>query len=100
MPRMEGEMIAPVDEAASPAIERVPQSAGPSEIGPGGPPASALLRVRDAASFLGLTEKSLRHRIGRGQVPAIRLGASVFLRRTDLLRLVAEGRGLSSTGSR
>lgn len=61
---------------------------------------AALLRVREAAPFLGMTEKALRHRIDRGQVPTVHIGGSVFLRRTDLLRLVAEGRGLSSTGSR
>ncbi len=61
---------------------------------------SALVRVRAAALFLGMTEKALRRRIDRGQVPTVHIGASVFLRRSDLLRLVAEGRGLSSTGSR
>lgn len=64
------------------------------------PPPAALLRVREAAPFLGMSEKALRHRIDRGQVPTVHIGGSVFLRRTDLLRLVAEGRGLSSTGSR
>ncbi len=64
------------------------------------PATAALLRIREAAPYLGMTQKALRHRIDRGQVPAVHIGGSVFLRRTDLLRLVAEGRGLSSTGSR
>ncbi len=64
-----------------------------------GPPA-ALLRVWDAATFLGMTEKALRRRIDRGQVPILHIGGSVFLRRADLLRLVSEGRGLSPTRSR
>jgi hypothetical protein len=63
-------------------------------------PRSALVRIWEAAPFLGMTEKALRRRIERGQVPTVRIGGSVFIRRADLLRLVAEGRGLSSTGSR
>lgn len=64
-------------------------------------PPSPLLRVRDAAQMLCLTEKALRHRIDRGQIPGVvRIGASVFVRRADLLGLIAEGRGPSPSGSR
>lgn len=58
-----------------------------------------LLSVRLAAQTLGWTEKALRHRIARGQVPSHRVGGSVFIRRADLLRLAGEGRG-PSPGSR
>lgn len=55
-----------------------------------------LIRVFDAASLLAMTEKALRHRIDRGQIPGVvRIGRSVFIRRADLLRLIAEGRGPS-----
>ncbi len=60
-----------------------------------------LLRVATAAALLGMSEKALRHRIERGQIPGVtRIGHSLFLRRSDLLRLIAEGRGLSPSGSR
>ena len=55
-----------------------------------------LLRIGVAAFLLSMTEKALRHRIARGQIPGVtRIGGSVFLRRADLLRFLAEGRGPS-----
>lgn len=59
-----------------------------------------LVRLREAAPLLSMTEKALRHRIDRGQIPVIRIGRSLFIRRPDLLRLTTEGRGLSPTRSR
>lgn len=65
------------------------------------PPSGQLLTVKAAASFLGFSEKSLRHRIDRGQIPVVRsFGRSVHLRRSDLLRLIGEGRGQSPSRSR
>jgi hypothetical protein len=62
-------------------------------------PISMLVRVSEGARLLGMTQKALRHRIARGQIPIVRIGGSVFIRRADLVRLVTEGRGLSP-GSR
>jgi len=56
---------------------------------------SKLLTVSQAAGFLGFKEKALRHRIERGQVPVVRVGRSVYLRRSDLIEIVNEGCGLS-----
>lgn len=61
----------------------------------GAKPASLLLTVSEAADFLGITQKALRHRIDRGQVPVVRCWGRVYLRRSDLLKIVREGCGLS-----
>jgi hypothetical protein len=58
-------------------------------------PTSALLTVALAADFLGLTEKALRRRIERGQIPVVHAWGRVYLRRSDLLKIVREGCGLS-----
>lgn len=66
---------------------------------PKAPP--ALLRTREAAAIVGISDKAIRHRIERGQIPGVvRIGASVFIRRAELLRLIAEGRGPSPGRSR
>lgn len=56
-----------------------------------------LLTVAQLAQHLGWTEKALRHRIDRGQIPGVtRIGRSVYLRRDEVLGFVLEGRGPSS----
>ena len=62
-----------------------------------------LLTVAQFSDFIGWSEKSVRHRIGRGQIPdycVARVGRSVYLVRDKVLRLVLEGRGPSPRGSR
>jgi excisionase family DNA binding protein len=67
----------------------------------GWPDHQALLTVRQVAEFLGMTPKAVYHRAERGQLPGvIHVGRSLRFRRTDLLRFIGEGRGLSPTGSR
>jgi excisionase family DNA binding protein len=71
---------------------------------PGGsawPPAQALLTVRQVAELLGMTPKAIYHRAERGQLPGVfHVGRSLRFRRSDLLRFISEGRGLSPTRSR
>ncbi len=51
--------------------------------------------------MLGMTAKAIYHRAERGQLPGkFYVGRSLRFRRADLLRFIAEGRGLSPTGSR
>lgn len=60
-----------------------------------------LLTIAEFAALIGRSEKSVRHRIARKQIPgAVRIGRSVYLRRTEVLRFLAEGRGPSPEGSR
>jgi hypothetical protein len=58
-------------------------------------PTSLLLAVSEAADFIGITEKALRRRIERGQISVVRCWGRVYLRRSDLLKIVREGCGLS-----
>ncbi len=69
-----------------------------SEVTPG----QALLTARQVAKLLGnTTVKSIYHRHERGQIPgAFYVGRSLYFRRADLLRFLAEGRGSSPRGSR
>lgn len=65
------------------------------------PPAPLALTVRQVAVLLGMTPKAVYHRAERGQLPGVfHVGRSLRFRRADLLRFVAEGRGLSPTRSR
>ena len=65
------------------------------------PPAQFALTVRQVAEMLGMSPKAIYHRAERGQLPGVfRVGRSLRFRRADLLRFVAEGRGLSPTRSR
>lgn len=61
-----------------------------------------LLTIREFAFLVGCwTEKSIRHRIARGQLPGVRrILGRVYLRRDEVLRFVLEGRGLSPNRSR
>ncbi len=57
--------------------------------------------VKQVAQILGMTPKAVYHRVERGQLPGkFYVGRSVRFRRADLLRFIAEGRGLSPTRSR
>jgi excisionase family DNA binding protein len=49
---------------------------------------SRLLSVREAAEYLGRTEKSLRHMIANSIIPAVREGTRVQLDRSDLDRWI------------
>jgi len=79
------------------SLDQLPSAAEPTVWSP----AQALLTVRQVAEFLGMTPKAVYHRAERGQLPGmVHVGRSLRFRRSDLLRFVGEGRGLSSTGSR
>jgi predicted DNA-binding transcriptional regulator AlpA len=65
------------------------------------PPAPRLLKVPQLAAMMGVSEKAVWHRHYRGQIPgAVRIGASLFFRRDEVLRFLSEGRGLSPNRSR
>jgi excisionase family DNA binding protein len=49
---------------------------------------SRLLSVREAAEYLGRTEKALRHMIANGIIPPVREGSRVQLDRSDLDRWI------------
>jgi excisionase family DNA binding protein len=65
------------------------------------PEAQVALTVKQVAELLGMTPKAVYHRAERGQLPGkFFVGKSIRFRRADLLRSMAEGRGLSPTRSR
>jgi excisionase family DNA binding protein len=45
-----------------------------------------LLSVAEAATYLGRTQKALRHMVANGVIPAVREGSRVHLDRADLDR--------------
>lgn len=57
-----------------------------------------LLAVAEAAYQLGISQRFVRLLILRGQLPCVRLGRRVLLRRCDLDRVIESG-GLDSTRS-
>ena len=64
-------------------------------------PAQIALTVGQVAQLFGMTPKAVYHRAERGQLPGVfRVGRSLRFRRADLIRFMAEGRGLSPTRSR
>lgn len=50
-----------------------------------------LLRVREAAAYLNLTESAIRAFILKRQVPVVRIARSVRLRRSDLDAWIEQG---------
>lgn len=65
------------------------------------PATQVALTVKQVADLLGMTPKAVYHRAERGQIPGkFYVGKSLRFRRADLLRSIAEGRGLSPTRSR
>jgi excisionase family DNA binding protein len=44
--------------------------------------------LAEAGALLGLTENSIRSRVWRGKLPAVRLGKRLLIRRTDLLNAI------------
>jgi len=57
---------------------------------------SPLMTVPEVAELLRTTAKAIYHRIERGQLPGVvHDGDRILVRRTDLLRSLAEGRGPS-----
>lgn len=57
-----------------------------------------LLTVDDVAAMLKTSRKAIYHRIARGQIPAVRLGRSVFIRRSDLAGSLVPGTFHDPTG--
>ena len=57
-----------------------------------------LLTVDEVASMLKTSRKAICHRIARGQIPAVRLGRSVFVRRGDLAACLVPGAWPESGG--
>jgi excisionase family DNA binding protein len=82
------------------ATSPLPDVTSPGDLAP--PPAAQLaLTVAQVAAMLGMSVKAVYHRAERGQLPGkFYVGRSLRFRRADLLRFIAEGRGLSPTGSR
>jgi excisionase family DNA binding protein len=82
------------DPAAASDVDEAPRVLVP-------PPAQLALTVAQVATMLGMSAKAVYHRAERGQLPGkFYVGRSLRFRRADLLRFIAEGRGLSPTGSR
>jgi excisionase family DNA binding protein len=88
-------------------IERRAQPRAPRRRWDDQPPAPPLpatqvvLTVKQVADLLGMTVKAVYHRAERGQIPGkFYVGKSLRFRRAELLRSIAEGRGLSPTRSR
>jgi excisionase family DNA binding protein len=88
--------------ATSPDACLAPPASAPAEPSEAALPAAQIaLTVKQVAELLGMTAKAVYHRAERGQLPGVfHVGRSLRFRRADLLRLVAEGRGLSPTRSR
>jgi excisionase family DNA binding protein len=59
-----------------------------------------LLTVAEAARLLRLTPKAVRNRIDRGQLPVIRLGRTVRIRRRHVLAFPSERRAPSPGDNR
>ncbi len=52
---------------------------------------SGLMKVKDAAKFLALSESMVRKLLTRNELTAVRIGRSVRVRLQDLEALVARG---------
>lgn len=52
-----------------------------------GEPSRDLLTVDEAAAYLRVTPKAMRHMIDRGQVPVVRIGRRVRVRREELRKV-------------
>jgi excisionase family DNA binding protein len=52
-------------------------------------PIDRLLTMTQAAPMLGLSVRALRHRIRRGQIPAVPMGRRVMMRESDLQSFIA-----------
>lgn len=62
---------------------------------------SMLLDVNGVAALIGCSAKAIRHRIARGQLPGVvRVWGRVYVRRSEVVRFLAEGRGPSPGRSR
>jgi excisionase family DNA binding protein len=75
------------------ASPRPAPTAGESEL-------TELLTVTEAAKLLRLTPKAVRNRIDRGQLPVIRLGRTVRIRRRHVLAFPSERRAPSPGDNR
>lgn len=82
-------------------LEALPTSPlAPTEFDASDGARSELLTVAEAARMLRLSPKAVRNRIDRGQLPVIRLGRSVRIRRRHLLYSLSERRAPSPGGNR
>lgn len=61
---------------------------------------NAFLRVDELAKRLKLNPQTVRERIDRGELPAVRAGNRVRILQADLDRLIAEGEGAPAEHTR
>ena len=57
-------------------------------------PDSDILKIDDAARYLGVTRRWIYRRIWSGELPASKVGGLYFLRKDDLENLLAQGRSV------
>ncbi|HEX3037140.1 MAG TPA: helix-turn-helix domain-containing protein [Thermodesulfobacteriota bacterium] len=50
----------------------------------------ALLTVREAAEYTGISEWGIRARVAKRQLPVVKLGRSVYINREKLDKLIEE----------
>lgn len=55
-------------------------------------PSPALMKLRDAASFLSLSPWQLRRMVRRGELSAVRINSRLLFEISELNRLIAAGR--------
>ena len=92
--------LGPLDRGADVPDPRI-EAEGPPLTPATWPAGQVAFTVKQVAEILGMTEKAIYHRAARGQIPGkFYVGKSLRFRRADLLRSIAEGRGLSPTRSR
>jgi excisionase family DNA binding protein len=56
------------------------------------PESLSLLKAKDAAQFLNVSENTIRMWLWQKRLPVVRLGRAVRLRREDLEQLIASNR--------
>ena len=74
-----------------------PSEPPPHPACPPGPP-PALMTPAQAAAYLGLSEKAVRHQIADGKLPILRRGRRVFVNTKELDRLIAANTELPARG--
>jgi excisionase family DNA binding protein len=63
-------------------------------------PPDRLLTMKQAAPMLGLSVRALRHRIRRGQIPAVHMGRRLMMKESDLQEFIASRPYVNDEGSR
>ena len=51
-----------------------------------------LLVIKEVADILRMTPRTVRHLVDSGQIPAVRVGRSVRIRRADLEKILVPGK--------